>query len=87
MKTKKLSDYTTEELNKKHKSAKGALIGFLIIWAVIIVGLIILYLNTNNIKMATLTPIFILPITLLPIFINYNNLSKELKSREDHPNE
>ena len=82
MKNKKLSDLSIEELIKKHKFTKTIAIAFFTIWILVI--FIFIGLNIyKDLPFAINTPIIILPVTMLPIFINYMNLNNELKSRNN----
>ena len=78
---KQLSELTLEELQKKKKQSFGILVGLGIVWIVVWIIMIVIFLKSPKTNIATLLPCFILPLTLLPIFINYSNLIKEIKSR------
>ena len=80
-KQQNLSDLTLDELEKKKKQAFGILAGLGIVWFGVWITMIVIYLRGPQTNIAPFLPTFILPITLLPIFINYNNIVKEIKSR------
>ncbi|WP_428233006.1 hypothetical protein [Flavobacterium sp.] len=83
MKKNIYEELTNEKLIKKRDLFKGVSIGFGVIFALAIV--IIIYLFTvkgfKNVSIATLIPVFTLPITFVPLLINLNLLNKEIKSR------
>jgi len=82
MKKNIYEELTNEELVKKKALFKGVSIGFAIIYILAIA--IIIYLFTSkefNVSIATLIPLFILPITFFPLLINLSLLNKEIKAR------
>jgi len=83
MKKNIYEELTNEELLKKRALFKGVSIGFGVIYLLAIA--IVIYLFTSkgfkNMSIATLIPIFILPITFFPLLINLSLLNKEIKSR------
>ena len=83
MKKSTYSELTNEELLKKMNFSKQALLAFVIIYFVIILILLFLFFNKNfgEVSIALFVPIFIIPVTLAPLYINYNMLKAELKSR------
>ena len=75
--------YNDQELIKKKKLFKGVFIGFAILYFAIFSGMGFMYF-TNLLKensYVTFMPLFILPVTLMPLIINLGMLNKELKSR------
>jgi len=83
MKQNKISEFTKEQLIKKKELLKGIAIGFGIIYLVIVILLIYILLNSSkSISIAALIPIFVLPVTFNPIFMNLGMINKELKSRK-----
>ncbi|WP_313807817.1 hypothetical protein [Flavobacterium sp.] len=83
MKENSLANLTDEMLLKRRNLIKGALIGFGIVFTIAIGILIYLFISKGfkNTSIATLIPVFMMPVTLLPLFINFALLNKELKSR------
>lgn len=83
MKKNIYEDLTNDELIKKRNLMKGVSIGFGIIFIFAIAVLIyILFLKgLKNVSIATLIPIFIMPIAFSPLLTNYSLLNQELKSR------
>lgn len=83
MKKSTYSELTNEELLKKMNFSKQALLAFVIIYFVIILILLFLFFNKNfgEVSIALFVPIFIIPVTLAPLYISYNMLKAELKSR------
>ena len=78
------ADLSTEELTQKRNKQKVILTAFCTIWIVVflIFGVIILVKGVEKFNLASKLPIFILPITIIPIYVNYAELNKELKSRK-----
>lgn len=83
MQPSKYQGVTDQDLIKNRNLMKGVLIGFGIIYLVALV-LLGYYLNKNGLKkvsLVALIPLFGMPITLLPLFINFVSLQKECKAR------
>lgn len=83
MKKSTYSELTNDELIKKMTFMKQALTSFVIIYFIIIVILLFLFFNKNfgEVSIALFVPIFIIPVTLAPLYIGYNMLKVEKKSR------
>ena len=83
MKKNTFSELTNEELIAKKNFTKQVLLGFIIIYFVIVAVLLFLFLNKNfgELSIALFVPVFVIPATLMPLFINYRMLKAELKSR------
>lgn len=83
MKKNTFSELTNEELIAKKNFTKNVLLGFIIIYFVIVAILLFLFLNKNfgELSIALFVPVFVIPATLMPLFINYRMLKAELKSR------
>ena len=83
MKKNTYSEMTNDELITKKNFTKQVLLGFIIIYFVIVAILLFLFLNKNfgELSIALFVPIFVIPATLMPLFINYRMLKAELKSR------
>jgi hypothetical protein len=83
MKKDTLADLTNEKLIKRRDLFKGVVIGFGIIFIIMIAFLIYLFTTkgSKNIPIATLVPIFSLPVTMTPVFITLASLNKEVKAR------
>lgn len=83
MKKDNLSSLTNEELSIKMSFTKKVLTAFVVIYFVVILILLFLFFNKNfgDASIALFVPIFIIPVTLAPLYINYNMLRAELKSR------
>lgn len=77
------SELSTEELLKKRKSSRSIMLAFGIIWCFIIIFVLYRYFTKGTMKFATIIPVFLPMITLLPIFTNLNELGKEIKSRNN----
>jgi lipid-A-disaccharide synthase-like uncharacterized protein len=78
-KNDKLKELTLEELQTKYNKEKGAVIGLGIAMLGALVMLI--YFVIKNKNYSFLTFIFVLPMTLLPVFISLGQLKTEIKSR------
>ncbi|WP_350292163.1 hypothetical protein [uncultured Croceitalea sp.] len=77
--------YDDAKLIKTAKSMKTVVIVFGIIWLLIIsflIGTQIYAAEKEDFKLTTLIPILVGPITMLPIYMNYQNFKKEIKRRE-----
>ena len=83
MKKNTYSEMTNDELITKKNFTKQVLLGFIIIYFVIVAILLFLFLNKNfgELSIALFVPVFVIPATLMPLFINYRMLNAELKSR------
>lgn len=83
MKNNNLSDLSNEKLIKRRDLFKGFLIGIGIVWLLMIAFVIYIYTtkDTSNFSFVVFLPIFILPVTLMPLFINVGMLNKEVKAR------
>ena len=83
MKKNNYSEMTNDELITKKNFTKNVLLGFIIIYFVIVAVLLFLFLNKNfgELSIALFVPVFVIPATLMPLFINYRMLKAELKSR------
>lgn len=84
MKKNTYEELSNEKLLKKRDLFKGVSIGFGVIFLVAI-GIIVYILSVKglkNVSIATLVPIFTLPIIFMPILINLSLLNKEIKSRK-----
>jgi hypothetical protein len=83
MKKNIYEELTNEKLIKKRDLLKSVSIGFGIIFILAIAILIYLLVakGFKNVSIATLVPLFTLPITFVPLLINLSLLNKEIKSR------
>ena len=83
MKKNTYSEMTNDELITKKNFTKNVLLGFIIIYFVIVAVLLFLFLNKNfgELSIALFVAVFVIPATLMPLFINYRMLKAELKSR------
>ena len=83
MKKNTFSELTNEELIAKKNFTKNVLLGFIIIYFVIVAILLFLFLNKNfgELSIALFVPVFVISATLMPLFINYRMLKAELISR------
>jgi hypothetical protein len=83
MKKNTFEELTNEKLIKRRDLLKGASIGLGIVFILAIT--IIIYLMSaegfKNVSIATLIPIFTLPIAFVPLLINLSLLNNEIKSR------
>lgn len=84
MKKNIYQEMTNEELIKKRDLFKSVLIAFGVIFIIALVAII--YILTvkglDKVSIATLIPVFILPLTFFPLLINFGLLNKEIKSRD-----
>ncbi len=83
MKKNTYEELSNEKLLKKRDLFKGVSIGFGVIF-LLAIGIIVYILSVKglkNVSIATLVPIFTLPIIFMPILINLSLLNKEIKSR------
>ena len=83
MKKNTYSEMTNDELITKKNFTKQVLLGFIIIYFVIVAILLFLFLNKNfgELSIALFVPVFVIPATLMPLFISYRMLKAELKFR------
>lgn len=83
MNTNSYQEMTNEELIKKRNLIKSVSIGFGIIYILAIAVLIYLFASKGfkNVNIATLIPVFSLPITFLPLLISFGSIKKEIKAR------
>jgi hypothetical protein len=83
MKKNIYEELTNEKLMKKRDLLKSVSIGFGIIFILAIASLIYLLAakGFKNASIATLIPVFTLPMTFVPLLINLSLLNKEIKSR------
>jgi hypothetical protein len=79
-----IANLSNEKLIKRREFLKGALIGIGIIWILLtaICTYIFFKQGLKNNSFVMFIPLFTLPATLLPLFINLSLLSKEIKSRK-----
>lgn len=84
MKNNTISELSNEKLVKRRDLFKGFLIGIGLVWLCIIAFVLYIYAtqDTSNFSFVVFLPIFILPVTLAPLFINVGLLNKEVKSRK-----
>lgn len=83
MKKETYSELSNEDLIKKRNLFKGILIGFGVIW-ILIISVLIYFFATKEVKntpFIAFLPVFVSSITLLPLLINLNLVNKEIKSR------
>lgn len=76
-------ELTTDELIKKRDLLKGVSIGFAIIF-MLAIAIVIYIFNSKGIKnvsIATLIPVFTMPVIFVPLLINLNLMNKEIKTR------
>ncbi|MDR6969340.1 hypothetical protein J2X31_003370 [Flavobacterium arsenatis] len=84
MKNNNLSELSNEKLIKRRDLFKGFLIGIGIVWLFMIAVMVYLFAtkDMSKVSFAVFIPIFVLPVTLTPLFINVGMLNKEVKSRK-----
>ena len=84
MKSNDLSGLSNEKLIKRRDLFKGFLIGIGIVWLIMIAVMIYLFAtkDMSKVSFTTFIPIFVLPVTLMPLFLNVELLDKEVKSRK-----
>jgi len=84
MKNNNLSELSKEKLIKRRDLLKGFLIGIGIVWLLMIAFVIYIFAtrDTSKFSFVVFMPIFILPVTLIPLLINVGLLNKEVKSRK-----
>jgi len=83
MKKNMYEELTDKQLRKKKNLVKGASIGLSIVYFLAITILIYLWSEhkLKNNSIGSFIPVFVLPITLLPLFINFKLINQEIKSR------
>ena len=83
MKKSTYSELTNDELVTKMIFMKQVLTAFVIVYFIIILILLFLFFNKNfgDASIALFVPIFIIPVTFAPVYISYNMLKAEKKSR------
>ena len=81
MKKSVYEELTNEELLKKRDLFKGVSIGFGVIFMLAIAVMIYLFTIKGSSVSIALIPVFILPVTFVPLLINFSILNKEIKSR------
>jgi hypothetical protein len=74
-----LKELSLEELQIKYNKLKGAVIGIVIVMLMALIALIYFAIKNKNYNL--LTFIFVLPVTLLPVFLSLGQLKTEIKSR------
>ncbi len=83
MEKKGYQNLSDEDLLKKRKTIKSAVIGLGI--ADLLATIIIVYLfasaDPESRKITTLLPLFILPITFMPLIVSLSQINTEVKSR------
>lgn len=83
MKKNTYSEWSNEKLLKSRNSLKGASIGLGIaaLSAIIILFYLFFSEGLKQKSFAVLLPVFVMPITFLPVFISFSQMDKEIKSR------
>lgn len=83
MKKNIYEELTNEKLLKKRDLFKGVSMGFGVIFLLAIAAIIYIFnvKGIKNVSIATLIPVFTLPVVFMPILINLSLLNKEIKSR------
>ena len=83
MKNNSYEKLTDEELIKKRDLFKGVTIGFgiLVFLAIAVLGYLMGLNGLRNTSISVVIPIMVLPITYMPLMINYSLLKKEIKER------
>ena len=84
MKNNNLSELSNEKLIKRRDLLKGFIIGIGVVWLLIVAFFVYIFLtkDTSKISIAVLVPTFVLPMTLLPVFVSLNLLNKEINLRK-----
>ncbi|MFN7100470.1 MAG: hypothetical protein ACK4M4_08870 [Flavobacterium sp.] len=80
MKKNTITDLSDEKLLQREKSLKGVLIGFGILFIIAIGTMMSLYAN-KPFNPVLFVPSFIFPFTMLAVFVQYNSIKTEKKSR------
>jgi hypothetical protein len=83
MKKNSYSEWSNEKLLKSRNLLKGASIGLGIVYLTAIIILSYLFFSDGFKKttLPTLLPVFVMPITFLPLLISYSQIDKEIKAR------
>lgn len=83
MKKNIYEELTDEQLLKKKSLLKGASIGFGIVFLSAIIILVYLWSEQKlkNNSIGSFIPVFVLPITFVPLLINFKLINQEIKSR------
>lgn len=80
---KQFSELSLDELQKRKSTLKSILIGFIVLAVVIVLLFAYLYFFMGKrVKIVSLIPLFILPITWLPIFISLKSINDEIVLRQ-----
>ena len=79
----KLSELADEKLMRRRDLLKGFLIGVYVVCVLLIGLLLYLFFNDklNNMTIASIIPVFMLPVITLPLILQVNTLNKEIKFR------
>ena len=80
MKKNALKEMNDSDLLKRKNTIKGVLIGFGILFIMAIGTMMSLYAN-KPFNPVLFVPCFAIPLTLLPVFVIYNSIKTEIKSR------
>lgn len=80
---KQFSELSLDELQKRKSTLKSVLIGFIVLAVIIVLLFAYLYFFMGKrVKIVSLIPLFILPITWLPIFISLKSINDEIILRQ-----
>lgn len=84
MKKNTLAEISNEELLKKRGLINGIAIGLTVLYLFVLAFILYLVLTRGfkNISPVVFTPVFLCPITLMPLLIYFGMLKKEMKSRQ-----
>lgn len=83
MKKRTYAELTNDELLKKMKLAKQFLLSFIIIYFIVIgIVLFLFFYKDFKASVGLMIPIFVIPVTLTPLYASYNMLKQEYKSRK-----
>lgn len=84
----KLSAASTEKLIKKRDLLKGVSIGFGIVFLLVIAFFSYLFATKGlkNVPLATLIPVFTLPVMFMPLLANLSLINKEINTRKHNQN-
>lgn len=83
MEKKGYQNLSDEDLLKKRKQMKAVAIGLGIVALLATAAGVYLFTSAEpgSRKMTSLTPLFILPITFMPLIVSFSQINKEVKSR------
>ncbi len=83
MKENTFQNLTDEQLLKKRNQTKGVLIGAGIVIILVIAAAVYLLVTKQSEKnpVSLFLPVFILPVTFMPLVISWSLLNKEMKNR------